>query len=322
MFSPTILFFVITFLLAAAAVWAARLLMERAGGETQDAEDEATAPIFLQEEASLLLQDTQVSSISVWAWLLSRFDFIEKLRLLLHQADLRWSAGRVTLTMLLSATCAMAVLNEIRWMPFWGALLLAALAGTIPYLYVVRRKEIRWRLIEEQFADALESLARAMRAGHPFAGALDNVANQSPNPLGKELKRTFSEGAFGATWDEALNNLCERLPLQEVCMFAAAVQMQTKAGGNLSEVLEKLAENMREGAALRGEVRSLSAQGRTAGYILSALPFAIALFTFMVNPSFLDPLFTEEAGRIALTSSLIGLVLAHFVIRKLVDIKL
>jgi len=321
MFSPTILFFAVTFTLAAAAVWAVRLLMDRVNGETQELE-EATTPIFLQDDASLLLMDTQVSSISVWAWLLSRFDVIEKLKLLLTQADLRWSVGRVTLTMLLCGTCSMAVLNQIRWMPFWGVLLLSGLAGMMPYFYIARKKETRWRLIEEQFADALESLARAMRAGHPFAGALDNVANQTPNPLGKELKRTFSEGAFGATWDEALNNLCERLPLQEVCMFAAAVQMQSKSGGNLSEVLEKLAENMREGAALRGEVRSLSAQGRTAGYILSALPFAIALFTFMVNPSFMEPLFSEEAGRIALTSCLIGLVVAHFVIRKLVDIKL
>jgi tight adherence protein B len=321
MFSPTVLFFLVTFTLAAAAVWAVRAATDRFSGESREVEEESAMPIF-RDDASFLLRDTQVSSISVWAWLLSRFDVIEKLELLLSQADMRWNVGRVTLTMLLCATCAVAVLNEIRWMPFWGVLLLAGLAGMTPYLYIVRRKEKRWRLIEEQFADALESLARAMRAGHPFAGALDNVANQSPNPLGKELRRTFSEGAFGATWDEALDNLCGRLPLQEVCMFAAAVQMQSKSGGNLSEVLEKLAENMRESAALRGEVRSLSAQGRTAGFILSALPFAIAFFTFVVNPNFLQPLFTEEIGRIALTSSLIGLVVAHFVIRKLVDIKL
>jgi tight adherence protein B len=321
MFSPTILFFVVTFALVAAAVWVARMIMDRVSGEPKETE-EAALPIFLQDEASLLLDNTQVSSISLWAWLLSKFDVIEKLKLLLTQADLKWSVGRVTLSMLFCGTCAMALLNQFRWMPFWGLALMSALAGMIPYSYIVRRKESRWRMIEEQLADALESMARSMRAGHPFAAALDNVANQTPNPLGKELKRTYSEGAFGAPWEQALDNLCERLPLQEVCMFASAVQMQSKSGGNLSEVLEKLAENMREAAALRGEVRSLSAQGRTAGYILSTLPFAIAALTFVVNPNFMDPLFTEEIGRIALTCCLLGLVLAHFVIRKLVDIKL
>src|SRR5262249_27504254 len=149
----------------------------------------------------------------------------------------------------------------------------------------------------EQFADALEGIARAMRAGHPFAGALDTIANQTPNPLGKELKRTFAEGAFGSPWEEALNNLSMRLPLQEVCMFVSAVQMQSKSGGNLSEVLEKLSENMREASALRGEVRSLSSQGRAAGYVLTALPFALTVLIFYVNPTFMEPLFREQIGR-------------------------
>lgn len=110
--------------------------------------------------------------------------------------------------------------------------------------------------------------------------------------------------------------------MQEVCIFVSAVQMQGKSGGNLSEVLEKLSENMREAGALRGEVRAMSGQGRMAGYILSVLPVAITGFMFYVNPSFLQPLFTEEIGRKLVTGAVIGLIAAHFVIKKLVDIRL
>ncbi len=322
---PTaILVFLATFALAAVAVWIARTIMERnAPGEPAVDEPVAFPSFYAEDDDSpLLRREAEVSSISVWAWVLERFNLVERVKMTLVQADMDWTVGRTTLSMLVSATVVWAVLSPISWLPLWGQAALALLAGLSPYFYIQKRKDKRWTKIEEQFPDALESLARALRAGHPFAGALDHVASQTPNPLGKELKRTFAEGALGAPWDRALENLAERLPLQEVCIFVSAVQMQGKSGGNLSEVLEKLSENMREAAALRGEVKAMSGQGRMAGYILSVLPVAIAGFMFYVNPSFLQPLFTEEIGRKLVTGAVIGLIAAHFVIKKLVDIRL
>lgn len=317
------LVFLATFTLAAVAVWIARLVMDRRSGEVEVDEPAALPSFYADEEDSpLLRREAEVSSISGWAWVLERFNLVERVKRTLVEADMDWTVGRTTLSMLVSATVTWAILSQIPWLPLWGLAILGTLVGMTPYFYIGRRKEKRWGKIEDQFPDAMESLARALRAGHPFAGALDHVASQTPNPLGKELKRTFAEGALGAPWERALENLAERLPLQEVCIFVSAVQMQSKSGGNLSEVLEKLSENMREAAALRGEVKAMSGQGRMAGYILSALPVVITGFMFYVNPTFLDPLFTEDIGRKMVTGAVIGLIAAHFVIRKLVDIRL
>lgn len=320
--TTAILVFLATFALAAIAVWIAKAVMDRDAGPEDEPERSLMDPVFLQDEQPVLLRENEVSSISMWAWVLEKLNLVGKLKSALAQADLNWTVGRTTTSMLLAATVALALLNQLSFLPLWGALALCLLAGLTPYFYIQKRKTKRWLKIEEQFPDALESMARALRAGYPFVTALDTVANQTPNPLGKELRRTFAEGAFGAPWETALNNFAERLPMQEVCLFAAAVQMQSKAGGNLSEVLEKLSENMREGSALKGEVQSLSGQGRMAGYILSVLPVAITALMFYVNPTFLTPLFTEDIGKKMLTGAVLGLITAHFVIKKLVDIRL
>lgn len=316
-----LLVFLAIFTLAAIAVLLTRFLMDRMGPEDTD----DSRPIWKAEdedEESYLLRQAEVSSISPWAWMLRRFNLVDRLNRQLVAADLNWSVGRVSLAMLLCGTIALAVLLQVSWLPFWAGLLFAGLASQLPYFYISHRTGKRRRQIEEQFPDALDSLARAMRAGYAFGGAFDNVAEQTPNPLGKELKQTAAEGALGVPWDQALGAMMARLPLQEVCVFVAAVRMQNKSGGNLSEVLEKLAENMRESAALAGEVRAISAQGRFAGYILTALPVGIAGILFLVNPDLLKVLVTDPTGKMLLTGSILGVVAAHFVIRKLVDIKL
>ncbi|MBI4910807.1 MAG: type II secretion system F family protein [Acidobacteria bacterium] len=324
---PTaILVFVGTFGLVLAAVWIARMVMERRGADPAPVEDveedpEVAAALF-GEESPLLRRGVEVSSISILAWALQRIDFVKQLRHTLSQAGLDWSVGRVTSSMLLLAATSYATLGMIHWLPWWAKVVIALMAGSIPHFYIVGKRNKRWRVMEEQLPDALESLARATRAGHPFSSALDSTANQTPSPLGRELRITYTEGAFGVTWDAALNNLCERLPMEEVCMFASAIQMQSKAGGNLSEVLEKLAENMRESSAIRGEVKSLSAQGRAAGAILSLLPFVICGVLLYVNPTSLNPLLERDIGRTLLACAFIGLVAAHLIIRKLVDIRL
>jgi tight adherence protein B len=319
-----LLVFLAIFILAALAVLLTRALLDRMNTDAPDAEDTEAVEAyrFGEESDSYLLREAEVSSISLWAWMLRRFNLVDRLNQQLTAAGLDWSVGRVSLAMLLCGTVALAALMQIEWLPFWAALLIAAIASQFPYFYISHRTEKRRLQIEEQFPDALDSLARAMRAGYAFGGAFENVAAQTPNPLGKELKQTYAEGALGVPWDQALGAMMTRVPLQEVCVFVAAVRMQSKSGGNLSEVLEKLAENMRESAALHGEVRALSAQGRFAGYILTALPVGIATLLFLVNPSLIMVLVTDPTGKMLLTGSILGVVAAHFVIRKLVDIKL
>lgn len=319
--------FLAIFTLTAAAVLLARFILDRVQPQGLEPDSvpvsaPAGAAFFLEEDGPLLLREAEVSSISPWAWLLERCNITQRLKEALAEADVPWTPGRMSLGMLLCGTVAWVVLHQISWLPVWASAVLVLLAAHIPYLYVLNQKEKRLAKLEEQLPDALESMARALRAGHPFAAALDNVAQQTAAPLGRELRKVFAEGALGAPWDRALEAMAQRLPLPEVCMFVAAVVMQSRSGGNLAEVLDKLGESLREGGAIRGEVKSLSAQGRFAGYILTALPFGIAAMLFVVNPPFLLVLTQEEMGRTMLVCSFLGLVAAHFIIRKLVDIRL
>jgi len=314
----TAILFFTTFLAAGLAVLIGWFVLQRIGAEAL-AEDVSE---HLLDETPRLLKDESLSSISPWAKLLERFDFIRIMHRHLDQAELGWSVGRVTLLMLLIGSVALAIAMRDDRIPGLVAILIAVLVGSLPYLYILRRRTKRFRRFEENFPDALDSLARAMRAGHPFAAAMNIVSEECEAPVSTELRRAAAEGNLGTSWEQALGNLAERVPLLEVSMFASAVQMQSRTGGKLNEVLAKLAENMREATALKGEIRALAAHGKMTGSVLTVLPIAIAIMMMVVNPSYLGLLFYHPNGKYLIVGAIVCLVLAHLVIRKIVDIKI
>jgi len=313
-----ILVFLTTFLAASLAVLIGWFALQRMGAEAA-AEDVSE---HLLDESPRVLKDESLSSISPWAKLLERSDLVKIMRRHLQQADLGWSVGRVTMLMLLTASVALAIAMREDRIPGIVAVLIAVLVGSLPYLYIVRRRAKRFRQFEENFPDALDSLARALRAGHPFTAGVEIVAQECEAPVSTELRKAAAEANLGASWEQALANLSERMPLLEVSMFAAAVQMQSRTGGKLNEVLGKLAENMREATALRGEVRALAAHGKMTGAVLTVLPLVIAGMMMIVNPSYLTVLVYHPYGKYLISGAIICLVLAHVVIRRIVDIKI
>jgi tight adherence protein B len=313
-----ILVFLTTFLAASLAVLIGWFALQRMGAEAA-AEDVSE---HLLDESPRVLKDESLSSISPWAKLLERSDLVKIMRRHLQQADLGWSVGRVTMLMLLTASVALAIAMREDRIPGIVAVLIAVLVGSLPYLYIVRRRAKRFRQFEENFPDALDSLARALRAGHPFAAGMEIVAQECEAPVSTELRKVAAEANLGASWEQALANLSDRIPLLEVSMFSAAVQMQSRTGGKLNEVLGKLAENMREATSLRGEVRALAAHGKMTGAVLTVLPLVIAGMMMIVNPSYLTVLVYHPYGKYLISGAIICLVLAHIVIRRIVDIKI
>jgi tight adherence protein B len=313
-----ILVFLTTFLAAGLAVLIGWFALQRMGAEAA-AEDVSE---HLLDESPRVLKDESLSSISPWAKLLERSDFIKIMRRHLQQADLSWSVGRITMLMLLAASVALAIAMREERIPGIVAVLIAMLVGSLPYLYIVRRRAKRFRRFEENFPDALDSLARALRAGHPFTAGVDIVSQECEPPVSTELRKAAAEGNLGSSWEQALANLSDRMPLLEVSMFASAVQMQTRTGGKLNEVLAKLAENMREATSLRGEVRALAAHGKMTGAVLTVLPLVIAGMMMIVNPSYLTILIYHPYGKYLICGAIVCLVLAHIVIRRIVDIKI
>lgn len=269
-----------------------------------------------------LLRSETRSSISIWDSILARFDFIDVMQQRLAESGLKWSVGRLTAQMLLTATLALTVLMRTGLVSPVAALVIGCAFGFLPYGYVLRVRGKRLERFEGQFPDALDSLARALHAGHPLSTGLKMLLYEAPEPLRSEIAITGDERKLGGSWDEALANLATRVPLPEVSVFAAAVTLQNRTGGQLGEVLGRLAESMRETNALRSEVRSIAAHGRLTGNILTALPAFIAVMMSWVNPSYLQVLWHHPSGKDLIAAALISLTAAHFVIRKMVDIKI
>ena len=316
---PLVLIFVFLaiFLITAAAVGIGWLLLGRYGIRPPGTEP-ASVP---EAETPLLLRQQLLSTIFVWHQILARFDFVEILRLRIAEAGLKWSVGRVTLSMLLLGALGAVVPYAADGAPAVGSPLAAAAGVLVPYLYILRARKKRFHKIEQQFPDALDSLSRALRAGHPFGAGMDLVANECPEPLAEEIHKACDEWRLGLAWNESLENLARRLPLLEVRLFVAAVVLHSRAGGKLNEILEGLAKAIRDSIALRGDARAISAQGRLTGTILTVLPAAIAGIMFVVSPSYIRVLFVHPYGKYLIAAALCCLALGHLTIQRIVNVK-
>jgi tight adherence protein B len=309
-------FFVLTFLLASIAVAISWMAFLKSRAEESDAEQGERG---LGEDNAPLMRTERLSTINFWDNLLARFDFMEIVKTRIAQADLDWSVGRVTIAMALAGTVAFLIV--FKFLGFLPALVAAILAALAPYGYILRLRNKRFQKFSENFPDVLDSLSRALRAGYPLSASMDMIAAETVAPVSTEIRRTSAEANLGVGWNRALDNLGKRVPLLEVNLFISAVELHARTGGKLSDVMSQLAENMREALALQGEIRSLAAHGKLTGMILTILPIAIAGMMMYVSPGYMEVLYHHPYGKNLITAAVVCLILAHFVIRKIVDIK-
>ena len=202
------------------------------------------------------------------------------------------------------------------------AMLPAGLAGAAaPVLLLMRKRKRRMGRFEEQFPEALDLLSRAIRAGHAFTTAMGMVADEAPDPIGPEFKKTFEEQNFGISLKDALGNLGDRMPLIDVRFFVTAVLIQRETGGNLSEILDNLSHVVRERFKILRQVRVFTAHGRMTGYVLLALPAALAIALSFINPEHMAVLFEERMGRLMLLGTIVLQSTGYFWIRQVVKIE-
>lgn len=204
--------------------------------------------------------------------------------------------------------------------PVMGVALGLALT-LLPWWRVAHRRQRRIDQIERQFPQALDLMSRAMRAGHAFAAAVRMVAEELPEPLGRDFRILFDEINYGVPTHEALARLAGRVPLPDVSYFVVAVMIQRDSGGNLAELLDKIATLVRERLKLHGEVRTLSAEGRLSAYILTALPFAVAFVVNLTNPRFMAVLWTDPSGMRMMGTALLMMVLGVVWMRQIIRIR-
>ncbi len=275
-----------------------------------------------QNAAPALFQAEDGRKDRVVLGLLRRFQLGPRLQELLDRAGLRWPVAR--LARLILAGCLGGFTMAWYFLPAPAnrvAFLTGLLTGAVPVLYVWRKGRQRLWRFEAQFPEGLEFVARAMRAGHAFSVSLEMLHHEFDEPLAGEFRRTFDEQNLGLPLEVALEKLAARMPLLDVQFFVSAVLLQRRTGGNLAEVLDKLAYLIRERFKLRGRIRAISAHGRMTGMALSLIPAAVAVMMFYVNPQYVMFFFHDPTGHWMMGGA-VGLQIAGYaVIKKIVSIE-
>lgn len=246
---------------------------------------------------------------------------LQPLQRVLLESGLGWSLARLLGTCAAVALAAAAVLRLWVWMPLMPALAGGLAAASLPLAYVAFWRGRRLRRVEAQLPEALDLIGRAMRAGHGFTAALQMAGDEAPEPLAGELRMAHDEISFGVSLEQALGSLGERLPLTDVRYFVVSVLIQRDSGGNLTEVLAKLAALIRERQKLQGKVRVLSANGRFSAWVLVVMPFALGALMNVFNPAFMSPLWTDPMGLVMLKGMALLMVVGIFIMRRIVRIR-
>jgi tight adherence protein B len=193
-----------------------------------------------------------------------------------------------------------------------------AALGALPFLIVRAKANRTVRKFEEQFPDCLEFISRSMRAGHAFSVAIEMAYREFSQPLAGEMRRVFEEQNLGQPLEIVLRKLSQRIPSMDVQFFVSAVMLQKRTGGNLAELLDKLAQLIRERFKLRARIRAVSAQGLMSGRILSAIPAGVAAMMFLVNPQYARFFVDDPMGHQLLAAGLGLQLVGYLIIRKIV----
>jgi tight adherence protein B len=238
---------------------------------------------------------------------------------LIEQSGVRATPGGILLVS--GALAVLGMLGVLMFAPVKGAAAIGLLLGAAPILFLMQRRSARIRKFEEQFPEALDLLARALRAGHAFQTSLGMVADEVAQPVGPEFKKTFDQQNFGMPLKECLLELADRVPLLDVRFFATAVTIQRETGGNLAEILDNLAYVVRERFKILRQVRVHTAHGRFTGYVLLALPAVLGIILSYLSPDHMNTLFTEPMGKKMLMGAGVMQTVGYFWIKQVIKIE-
>lgn len=289
-----------------------RVLRKRlkAGGVTAKAVD-----------AGLLRADTPFSQIPIVNAVLSSTGLVSRpAQRLIDKSGLNLTVGALVLMCMCAAVAAFLITQTLSGF-FFAALAFGAVSAVIPVWFLNFKAKSRIAKFEEQFPEAIDLLARALRAGHAFTTGLSMVAEEMPDPVGTEFRLAYDRQNFGMPMPDALKALGERVPLLDARFFVTAVLTQRESGGNLSEVLDNLATVIRERFKVKRQVRVTTAHARITGWVLAMLPPALGAVLTLLSPAHMSLLWTHPTGIKMVVVALILQVTGTLIIRKLVDVE-
>lgn len=279
-----------------------------------DAQAPVAAPVVLMRKAD---QSDFIRRV------LQRFNLVDRLQTAISQGGLEWTVNGFAFATLVLAAIGLVLGLKVRVLAYgWlSSLGLAAALSMVPSLYVRHKRKKRFAEFEQQFPEALDFLARAMRAGHAFSVSLEMMGQESPDPLGREFRALFNEQNLGANIDVALANLIRRVPLIDVRFFVSAVMLQRQTGGNLSEILTRLGYVIRERFRLKGAVKAASAHGRITAVVLTLMPILVTAGLMVIAPAYLASMTKDADGRRMILGAVLGQAAGYYFIRRIINVK-
>jgi tight adherence protein B len=271
--------------------------------------------------AGSVLQGADARDIPWLRPFMDRLPHLRDVELMLQQAALPWGVQRYLLL-----TGGLGLALGLGGVIAFGlgvvAAILAGVGASFPYLYVRHKRAQRLDRFEEQFADTVDLIGRAIRAGHPLSAGFRMVAEEGHDPVAGEFRQVFEEQRFGLPFEDTLVALADRIPLVDVRILVTAVLIQREVGGNLAEILDKIAHMIRQRFTIRRQLRVITAEARMSMWVLLALPPGMMLIIYLIHASYITTLFTDPMGHRMLYASLVMSVLGYLWIRKIVDIEI
>jgi tight adherence protein B len=268
-----------------------------------------------------LLKEIEPDKPTGLSQIVASLHFSKHAKEVIAQAGLTWSSNRLLVMMGVMAALGLFVGASVPGAGVLGGIGLAAALGCLPYVYVRRKRTKRLDTLEEQFPEALDFLARSMRAGHAFTISLEMIGEEIRDPLGQEFRALFNEQNLGAPLETALSNFTTRVPLLDVRFFTSSVMLQKQTGGNLSEILQRLSYVIRERFKLKGQVKAASAHGRMTAGVLTVLPVATMLGLLFVAPGYLQGMADDPDGKKMIGGAIVLQIIGNVCIKKIINIK-
>jgi len=274
-----------------------------------------------EEESNILLDPPNPDNLL--QRLAANLNLTQTLESSLLQSGLTWSVNELMTGMGIAAVVGVILGLWLNIFVFWplSGLVFGMALGSLPYAYVRFKRQRRMTAFEDQFPEALDFLARSMRAGHAFSVSLEMLGSESPEPLGQEFRTLFNEQNLGAPLEVAFENMLRRFPLVDVRFFVSSVMLQKQTGGNLSEILLRLAYVIRERVRLKGQVRAISAHGRLTAGILTVMPIVMVMALLFVAPGYLQGMAKDPDGKWLIVAACISQLLGYYFIRRIIRIK-
>ncbi len=318
-----ILIALLVFGIVSVAAFAGLSLFDERKAQARTLRDRLTNAEKATESAPLelaLLRDEMLSKIPAFDTLLRRSERVSVLQKMLAQGNVDIRAGNFLMLCAIGAVCLgiIAFIFGGSIVFGWAGLLLGFF---VPYAYASHMRSRRFQKFEEKFPEAIDTLARAVRAGHAFTTALEMIASELAEPVAGEFRQLYEEQKFGLPVRDALVNLTERIPLVDVKFFVTAVMLQRETGGNLAEILDNLSHIIRERFKILRQVRVHTAQGRLTMVLLMALPPTIVAIMQTINPGFIRPLFVDPLGHALIVAGITLQTVGYFFIRKIIRIQ-